>query len=74
MKLIDNKWLRSSLVYFGISLALSVFCYIYVSSEHPVYTWDSRFYWVVWNEYFDLLDGPLLTWLKSVGSTIYSDD
>lgn len=70
----DIKRMKSFLIYFAISFALIVFCYGYVASEHPVYTWDSRYYWVVWNDYFELLNTSFSDWIKSIGASIYSSD
>lgn len=70
-----NRQTLSRVIIFIASIAiLSAFCYSFVASENQAYTWDSRFYWVVWNEYTVLLQDSFRQWIGSIASSVYSAD
>ncbi|WP_227699792.1 hypothetical protein [Raoultella ornithinolytica] len=72
--MMNNEKISRGILYVAFIAILSVLCYSFVASENQAYTWDSRFYWVVWNEYTDLLQGSFSQWLASIKSSVYSAD
>lgn len=69
----SEKIIRGILYVASVAI-LSALCYSFVTSENQAYTWDSRFYWVVWNEYTGLLRDSFIQWLGSIRSSVYSTD
>lgn len=69
----SEKIIRGILYVASVAI-LSALCYSFVASENQAYTWDSRFYWVVWNEYTGLLRDSFSQWLGSIRSSVYSTD
>ena len=70
----NNEKIISRIQYVVFIAILSVLCYSFVASENQAYTWDSRFYWVVWNEYTGLLHDSFSQWLASIKYSVYSAD
>ncbi|MEZ2405150.1 hypothetical protein ACBR19_26505, partial [Raoultella planticola] len=64
--MMNNEKIISRIQYVVFIAILSVLCYSFVASENQAYTWDSRFYWVVWNEYTGLLHDSFSQWLASI--------
>ena len=69
----SEKIIRGILYVASVAI-LSALCYSFVASENQAYTWDSRFYWVVWNEYTGLLHDSFSQWLGNIKSSVYSTD
>ncbi len=69
----SEKIIRGILYVASVAI-LSALCYSFVASENQAYTWDSRFYWVVWNEYTGLLHDSFSQWLGNIKYSVYSTD
>lgn len=70
----NNEKITRGILYVASVAILLALCYSFVASENQAYTWDSRFYWVVWNEYTGLLHDSFIQWLGSISSSVYSAD
>ncbi|WIO44065.1 hypothetical protein P2G42_05365 [Klebsiella electrica] len=72
--MMNSEKIIRGILYVASVAILSALCYSFVASENQAYTWDSRFYWVVWNEYTGLLRDSFSQWLGSIRSSVYSTD
>ncbi|WP_227521339.1 hypothetical protein [Raoultella sp. T31] len=72
--MMNSEKIIRGILYVASVAILSALCYSFVASENQAYTWDSRFYWVVWNEYTGLLHDSFSQWLGNIKSSVYSTD
>ena len=72
--MMNSEKIIRGILYVASVAILSALCYSFVASENQAYTWDSRFYWVVWNEYTGLLHDSFSQWLASIKYSVYSAD
>ncbi|MGN2425909.1 MULTISPECIES: hypothetical protein [Klebsiella/Raoultella group] len=72
--MMNSEKIIRGILYVASVAILSALCYSFVASENQAYTWDSRFYWVVWNEYTGLLHDSFSQWLGNIKYSVYSTD